>query len=404
MTKQLAEAGTEGTLGVAVEWLLDPSVRHLNHGSFGAVPEAVGQEQDRLRREVEANPVSWFSTLPERVAEARVEMAHLIGAPVDRTAFVLNASAGASVVFDSLACRGPVDVMTTNHGYGAVTMGAQRLAGRSGGSSISVEIPLNATAGEVRSLIADHLERHRPTLLVIDQVTSATARAFPTADICRDARELGVLTLVDGAHTPGVLANPVEDEADYWVGNLHKFACAPRGAAMIVTRGDGQELFPSIDSWGSPYPYPERFDTQGTLDLTQWLTAPFAWRFLDRMVGWDEIRANSQRLLDRGVGIIADALDGLVDEPVPDVGQPVGPMRLLGLPQPLGTSRDAADSLRVPFIDATGCVVAFTSFDGRGYLRLSAHLYTTVDDFQYLAEVGIPLLHRWSSTLTQGTP
>lgn len=403
MAINLAETSIDGNVGRSVKWLLDPAIRHLNHGSFGAVPEAVVREQDRLRREAEANPVAWFSTLPDRVAEARVEMAEHLGVPADRTAFVLNASAGASVVYDSLNTGGRVDVMTTNHGYGAVSMGAERLAARTGGTATTVRVPLRATAAEVRSLLAAQMERHRPQLLVLDQITSATARSFPTAEICRDARELGVLTLVDGAHSPGVLADPVELEADYWVGNLHKFASAPRGAALIVTRGDGQELFPSIDSWGATYPYPERFDTQGTLDLTAWLTAPYAWRYLDDTVGWDEIRAHSQGVLDAGVQIIAEALDGLVDEPRPDVGQPVGPMRLLGLPQPLGTTRELADSLRVPFIETTGCVAAFTSFDGRGYLRLSAHLYNTVEDFQSLATVGIPLLHRWSLNSNQGT-
>lgn len=402
MTMELAEGHLDGDVRAPLAWLLDPALHHLNHGSFGAVPAAVAQEQDRLRRLVEADPVSWFSTLPERVGEARREMAKLIGAPTDRTAFVLNASAGASVVFDSLASGGPVDVMTTNHGYGAVSMGAQRLARRTGGTSTTVRVPLGATAAEVRALLAEAMQQHRPALLVIDQITSATARSFPTAEICRDARELGVLTLVDGAHAPGVLAHPVEEEADYWVGNLHKFACSPRGTALLVSRGDGQELWPSIDSWGAPFPFPERFDTQGTLDLTQWIVAPFAYRYLDEQVGWDEIRATSERTLDAGVEIVARALEPLVDEPVPDVGQPVGPMRLLGLPQALGATRELADALRVPFISTTGCVVAFTSFDGRGYLRLSAHLYNTVEDYHELATVGVPLLHRWPPLQDQG--
>ena len=36
---------------------LDPARTHLNHGSFGACPRAVGNFQNQLRREVEADPV-----------------------------------------------------------------------------------------------------------------------------------------------------------------------------------------------------------------------------------------------------------------------------------------------------------------------------------------------------------
>ncbi|QXT62779.1 aminotransferase class V-fold PLP-dependent enzyme [Tessaracoccus palaemonis] len=386
-----------------LRWTLDPCVKHLNHGSFGAVPVAVQEEQNRLRSIAEWNPVRWFASMPPRVAAAREELADLLHVERGHLALVQNASAGASVVYQSLMTSGPVDVLLTDHGYGAITMGAQRLATRTGGTATEVAVPLDASADDVLARMTTAMDEHRPRLLVIDQITSATAREFPVDEICRAARERGVLTLVDGAHAPGVLADPVCREADYWVGNLHKFVCAPRGAALLVARGDGQELFPLIDSWGAQLPFPQRFDHTGTLDLTPWLVAPFAWRHLDSTVGWAEIRRRSRETLDEGIRIVSAALEGLVERPVPDVGQPVGPLRLLALPGTLGSTHDEADALRVPFGDATGIAMAFTEFGGKGYLRLSAHLYNGLDDYQYLAAVGIPLLHRWSQESTRGS-
>ncbi|MEO7587085.1 MAG: aminotransferase class V-fold PLP-dependent enzyme [Arachnia sp.] len=362
----------------------------------------VQEEQARLRGLMEWNPVRWFATLAPRIASAREDMAALLGADPARMAFVLNASAGASVVFQSLLGADPVDVLVTDHGYGAITMGAQRLAQRTGGQTNTARIPLSATADDALAIVVAALDHHRPHLLVVDQVTSATARQFPVDDICRAARERGVLTLVDGAHAPGVLADPVCKEADYWVGNLHKFVCAPRGAAVLVSRGTGQELFPVIDSWGSPSPFPQRFDHNGTLDITAWLTAPFAWRHLDEAIGWQRIRDHARAVMDDGCSLVAQALDGIVDDPLPGVGQPVGPMRLLRLPGTLAGTHPAADALRVPFGDATGIAAAFTNFEGTGYMRLSAHAYTSIHDFEYLANVGIPLLHAWSSDQTRG--
>ncbi|WP_237267966.1 aminotransferase class V-fold PLP-dependent enzyme [Tessaracoccus aquimaris] len=170
-------------------------------------------------------------------------MAELLAVDPSRLAFVLNASAGASVVYQSLMDRGPVTVLTTNHGYGAVTMGAERVAARTGGRASVVDIPLNATEDEVIGLVGEAMRAERPTLLVIDQVTSATARAFPVDAICREARSLGVLTLVDGAHAPGVLPDPICREADYWVGNLHKFVSAPAGRLCLSRAGPGRSSF-----------------------------------------------------------------------------------------------------------------------------------------------------------------
>ena len=78
-------------------------------------------------------------------------------------------------------------------------------------------------------------------------------------------------------------------------------------------------------------------------------------------------------------------------------------MRLFRLPDGLGRTREEADAMRVPFSDQTGLAVSFTSFEGIGYLRLSAHVYTSVHDFTYLATVGIPLLHQWSATQGRGS-
>lgn len=393
MSDSMVIADPAGTLP---RWTLDPASRHLNHGSFGAVPEAVQAEQERLRRLIQWNPVRWFVSQPGRVAAARQQLAAYLEVSPDRLAFVLNASAGCSVVFNALLGPQPTSVLTTNHGYGAVTMGAERLASRSGGESFTSQIPLGATAAEVIDIITADLDRHRPDLLVIDQVTSPTARAFPVDDICRIARERGVTTLVDGAHAPGVLADPVCREADYWVGNLHKFVSAPSGAAVLVTRGEGQELCPLVDSWGAKDPFPQRFDHTGTADLTAWLTAPLAWEHLASTIGWDEVRSRSAALLDAAVPVVAEALSAYVAEPLADVGQPVGMMRLLRLPPNLADTLAGADALREPFWQATGMTCAFTTFEGSGYLRLSAHLYNKMQDYEYLAAVGIPLLHRWS--------
>lgn len=396
-------AHTVGVTDPEPRWSLDPRVKHLNHGSFGAVPVTVQEEQQRLRGVMEANPVRWFASLPERIVHARLEMADLLDADPAHMAFVLNASAGASVVYQALMDRGPARVLVTNHGYGAVSMGARRLAERTGGRLDVAEVPLDATAAEVVDILGEAMDRQQPSLVVVDQVTSATAREFPVDEICRLARTRNAITLVDGAHAPGVMPDPICREADYWIGNLHKFACAPRGAAVIVARGDGQELFPVIDSWGSPFPFPERFDHNGTLDITPWLVAPFAWRHIEATIGWDQLRADSRKLMDEGVALVTQALQGAVEDVVPDVGQPVGPMRLLRLPAGLGETHPEADALRVPFSDATGIALAFTHFEGRGYLRLSAHSYNSLHDYQYLASVGIPLLHRWSLDKVRGT-
>ena len=87
--------------GVHVAWearrdlfALDPSAVHLSHGSFGAAPIPVRRAQQRLRDEMDANPVAFFTRgLLDRLAHTRADLAAFVHADPAGTALVANATA-----------------------------------------------------------------------------------------------------------------------------------------------------------------------------------------------------------------------------------------------------------------------------------------------------------------------
>lgn len=373
-------------------WPLDPEVIHLNHGSFGAVPSAVVAHQDVLRRRADLSPVEWFPRISERVREARERTAPFVGARADDSVFVPNASAAATVVYNALQLDAGDEILVTDQGYGAITMGAERLARRFGASVRTVALPLLASDDEIVELFAAALTP-RTRLIVVDQITSPTARVLPTRRIADIAGESGVRTLVDGAHAPGLIADAAAVAGgDWWFGNLHKWPCAPRGSALLVTTApDRDELWPLIDSWAAREPYPERFDTQGTIDATTYLATPTAIDFVENEFGWAAARIAMAQIADAGAEMIAEALRPYGDEdPLTPLPSPVPSMRLVRLPLGLGASREEADALRMDLLDAVGVETAFTSFRGVGYFRLSAHLYTEQSDFEAFVDRCVP--------------
>lgn len=386
----------------AAAWTLDEASVHINHGSFGAVPRVAQEHQNALRAEMDAAPVAWFPALPGLVTEARMSIAAFLGVDPGRTALVPNASAGASVVYSSLPVERGLEIVVTDHGYGAVTMGAERLARRWGGAVRTAHIPLAATAVEAHdAVVAEFTER--TALVVIDQITSPTARALPVASISTEARKRGIPVLVDAAHVPGLYPDPTAGlECDFWVGNLHKFACAPRGTAVLVAQGPlADELYPLIDSWGAPEPFPERFDTQGTLDQTSYLAAPRSLAFIEETWGWSAARTYMSDLADYAEQRIADAFAaGTGNDHRVDVGMPVNALRLVRLPPGIGTTHPTANALRDRVVAELGIEGAFTSFDGVGYYRLSTHVYNTADDFDVFAERCVPALLEWAREAT----
>ncbi|MFI9724288.1 aminotransferase class V-fold PLP-dependent enzyme [Streptomyces sp. NPDC052396] len=368
-------------------WMLDPGRVHLNHGSFGAVPRETLAHQQELREEMERDPVEWFQRLPGRVAAARRQVARLLGAPEAATAFVANASAGVTVVLQALELPLGSRIVITDHLYGAVTMAVHRAAARRGADVETVHLPLHWPLRDIAERMVAALDA-RTRLVVVDQISSATARLFPVAEIAEACRARGIPLLVDGAHAPGMLAHPLAGlHGTYWVGNLHKWTCAPRGSAVLVADpadpDERRRLHPPIDSWGTPDAYPERFDQQGTQDLTAWLAAPHAPSLIEQLHGWTAARRFMAGLAEHGQRIIAERWGA-------DLGEvrtaPAPAMRLVPLPPGHATDQDSAHALQQVISSRYGCATAITTWHGRGFLRLSAHLYNAPADYEHLAE------------------
>src|SRR5699024_3488567 len=133
-----------------------------------------------------------------------------------------------------------------------------------------------------------------------------------------------------------------------WFGNLHKYPCAPRGAAVLVAQGDlAQQLYPVIDSWGTNDPFPDRFDIQGAVDNTGFLASVHAIDTLEKLFGWANIRQYSARLATAATEIVAPQLGYLLDkDPVVDVGVPVAEQALLRLPSGVASNPDGARLLK----------------------------------------------------------
>ncbi|MFC0098587.1 aminotransferase class V-fold PLP-dependent enzyme [Micromonospora marina] len=378
--------------GARLLFSLDPAVSHLNHGAFGAVPIAVQRAQQRLRDEMEANPLRFFTQgLVDRIAHTRRHLAAFLGADPDGTTLVGNVTAGAAVVLQSLALRPGDEIVTTDHGYGAVALSVARECARTGAVSRTLPVPLTATDEEVVEIVRDGLRPGRTKLLVIDQLTSPTARLFPAAALVAVAREQGVPVLVDAAHAPGMLPATVASAgADFWVGNLHKWAYAPRGTAVLVVAPQWRErIQPLVVSWEQDSGFPIRVEWQATLDYTGWLAAPVG-LFTLRSLGVDRVRAHNAALAAYGQRVVGDAL-GVAPERLPEPGGPAVAMRLVPLPPGVASTLDAAREFRSRIADRLSAEVSIAGWNGRGYLRLCGQVYNTPDEYDRLA-VRLPTL------------
>lgn len=387
------------------EFLLEPGLVFLNHGSFGACPKEVFADYQRWQLEMERNPVAFLGRRSGALlAQARARLAASLGADAADLVFVPNATTGVNTVAQSLRLQPGDEVLASDHEYGACDATWQRVCALAGAVYRRVEIPLpfDATTFVDRMMVA---VTPRTRVVFASHVTSTTALIFPVAALCHAARERGLTTLVDGAHAPGYVDLDLGSlGADFYTGNCHKWLCAPKGAAFLHGRPERQaELHAGVISWGyvaealAPATLGDRtgFDAyvgrsllerrlqwQGTRDIAAFLAVPAALDFLARH-GWPRHRARSHK---RAVALMhrVGARNGLAPIGADiDFGQMVTiPVRC---PDP--------EALRAWLFEQHRIEVPVTQHAGQTFVRVSVQAYTADAELQRLeaalAEAGV---------------
>jgi isopenicillin-N epimerase len=282
------------------EFLLDPEVIFLNHGSFGACPSSVMDVYQEWQFKLEHQPVKFLSRdLLPLLADARSVLAEQFGWESEHLVYIPNATFGVNAAARSLDL-GPGDqVLTTDHEYGACLNAWKYLCRKSGADL--VQQPLSLPVQSPEEILETFWEGVTPRtrVIFISHITSPTALTLPVEEICSRARKAGILTVVDGAHAPGQIPlNLAEINADYYTGNCHKWLLAPKGSAFLAVHPDRvDQIEPLVVSWGwgenRPYDTGSRLvnllEWRGTRDPAAALSVPAALSFQEQH-RWDEIR------------------------------------------------------------------------------------------------------------------
>src|SRR5690348_13888763 len=252
------------------EYLLDPEVAFLNHGSFGACPRAVFERYQAWQRELEHEPVDFLARrLPDLLDSARATLATYLGCRPADLAFVQNATTGVNLAARSLDLGPGDEVLATDLEYGACDLAWEWVCRRAGARYIRacIPLPLRDQNDLVDALFAAAGDRTRAVF--VSHITSTTGLLLPLEEVLARARALGLVTIVDGAHAPAQVSLDLDRlGADYYSGNLHKWLGCAKGAGFLHVRPEHQgRIDGAIVSWGADgTTFAERIEKQGTRD------------------------------------------------------------------------------------------------------------------------------------------
>jgi isopenicillin-N epimerase len=283
----------------ASDFLLDSSITFLNHGSFGSTPRPVFEEYQKIQLQLENEPVEFLGRqASSMLQQARQVLADYLHAGRDDLVFVPNATHGVNIIARSLELGPGDEVLTTDHEYGAMDRTWQFLSGKKGFIYRVSNVTLPVTSAE--SFINELFSQVNAATKVIylSHITSPTALIFPIKEVCKKARQMNILTVIDGAHAPGQIELDLGSIGpDFYTGNCHKWLCAPKGSAFLYARPEVQHLVePLVVSWGwhpeqpGTSPFIDLLEWSGTRDISPFLSVPIAVEY-QRYYHWDKIRS-----------------------------------------------------------------------------------------------------------------
>jgi selenocysteine lyase/cysteine desulfurase len=367
---------------VKEQFMLRRGLIMLNAANLCPSPYPVQQAVFEWTRDMDRDPSSInrrkFSQLRERSREA---VAEYVGADPDEIALTRNTSEGNNIVISGLTFRPGDEVIIWDENHPTANIAWDVRAERYGFTVKRVRIParFEGTADLIRPFTQAMTSRTR--ILCFSHLSNISGVALPAKEICRLARERGVLSHIDGAQTFGSQVVDLHDlGCDFYTGSAHKWFMGPREVGLLyVRKARIADLWPSIVGVGySPAieGTATKFETLGQRDDARIAAMATAAEF--------HLAIGPARIAKR-IQALAALLKRALRERIPDIRfyTPTGPEHSGGVVVFTVGGIDLQDALSVLYRDHhIGAAVFGGDLAG---VRLCPHIYNTREEVERAA-------------------
>lgn len=287
------------------QFLIPADEIYLNNGTVGSSPLPVIQAvmdgyhatETMAQDDPEDYPIWGYGPFNE----FRDPLAAFVGARRDEIALVRNATEGNNFMIHGLDMKAGDEALISDQEHPSGEEPWKLKAKRYGVVVRKFEIPrpLNSAA-EVLNRITDAITP-RTRVIFVSHISTVTGVVLPVKEICALARSKGLISMIDGAHVPGMMRlNIAELGCDMYSSSPHKWLQAPKGSGFLYVREAMQErLWSTVTTagWDDPVLKAERFQRLGSSNV------PMLWGFraaieLAQKIGMERIERRHRALAD----------------------------------------------------------------------------------------------------------
>ena len=368
------------------QFLLNPELTYLNHGGFGACPKPIFEDYQKWQLELERSPVQFITKTTElQLKLSKQALGSFINCDWDDLIYVPNPTTAMNIIIKGLELNKDDEVLTTNQEYGAIDKTWKYYCAKNGAKYVqqNIKLPIQSKEEFLKQFWAGFTTKTK--YIFLSQITSSTALIFPAKEICDKAKELGLTTIIDGAHVPNhIPLNLRELKADIYTGACHKWMLTPKGSSFLyVSKAFQNQFDPLVISWGFDTEFPsgsqfqDHHQYQGTRDCAAFLTIPKAIQFF-KDNDWETKKKNCRDLLKHYSPIVGNELGTQLISPVTD--QFLGQICSI----PINTSDNIA--LHDLLFEKYKIEIPVFKLGDSCYIRISFQAYNGTKEIEYLLD------------------
>lgn len=297
---------------VAMEFPNPSNIINMNNGGVSPHPRIVGEAIERLNKTINGAP-SYFMwrQFKRAIPNVKLKLAKYAGITPEEIAITRNASEALTNIIFGINLKKGDEVIVSNWDYPNMENAWKQRALREG---IVLKVAQLDTIMENEEEIVERFSKlitPKTKAIYITHLINWTGQILPAKKLCTIAREKGILSIVDGAHSFGQLNFEIPDlNCDYFGTSLHKWISAPIGTGMLYVK---KELIK--DTWplsGTPDPYSDeidKFEHIGTTSFANVLAISHAVDFCN-LIGKQRKEDRLRYLKDYWVSKVQDEING----------------------------------------------------------------------------------------------
>ncbi|CAL1535088.1 unnamed protein product [Lymnaea stagnalis] len=376
------------------EFLLQPDIAFLNHGSYGTVPRRIFDMQIKYNLERERHPDFWFRlNCKYYFDKSRKAVADFIGADVDNLMLVDNATTALNTAVKSYPFKAGDALLDTDQTYGSIhnLCGdfTSRLRPDVERVKVKIEFPIESEDDIIRKYEEIFQKHPNIKVVIIDHITSPSSIVMPVKQLAVLCHSKGALAFIDGAHSIGQVPIDLKDiGADIYTTNVHKWGYAPRGSAVLwFDSKHAGWINPPNTSWYIGDTLENQFFDQGTRDHVPYICARHSLDFYNAIGGIEKIIEYTSDLADQAKELMVKEL-GFKPLPIPQSLESPN-LRLVKLPSfPKYPATEAGmTELQKAIFGGSNVFGILALVNGDIYFRYSVQIYNDIDDFKAFVDL-----------------